>query len=80
MTHSSTAINPHAAQPTSLVSLAKSLWRNRQLIVQMTKREVAGRYKGSVMGLAWWALDFPFMTRRSGSRSSDLATTRRACE
>ena len=46
-------INPHAAQPTSLVDLAKSLWRSRQLIVQMTKREVVGRYKGSVMGMAW---------------------------
>ena len=46
-------INPHAAQPTSLAALGKSLWRNRQLIVQMTKREVAGRYKGSAMGLAW---------------------------
>ncbi len=33
-----------------------------------------------VMGLAWWALDFPFMKRRSGSRSSDLATARKACE
>ena len=33
-----------------------------------------------VMGLAWWALDFPFMKRRSGSRSADLATARRACE
>lgn len=33
-----------------------------------------------VMGLAWWALDFPFMRRRSGSRSADLATARRACE
>lgn len=53
MTHSATTINPHAAQPTSLVALAKSLWRNRQLIVQMTKREVVGRYRGSVMGLAW---------------------------
>ena len=53
MTHSSTAINPHAAQPTSLVALARSLWHNRQLILQMTKREVVGRYKGSVMGLAW---------------------------
>jgi lipopolysaccharide transport system permease protein len=46
-------INPHAAQPTSIVALVNSLWRNRQLIVQMTKREVIGRYKGSVMGLAW---------------------------
>lgn len=33
-----------------------------------------------VMGLAWWALDFPFMRRRSGSRAQDLATARRACE
>ncbi len=33
-----------------------------------------------VMGLAWWALDFPFMKRRTGSRSADLATARRACE
>lgn len=46
-------INPHSRQPTSLVALARSLWRNRQLIVQMTKREVVGRYKGSVLGLAW---------------------------
>jgi 1-acyl-sn-glycerol-3-phosphate acyltransferase len=33
-----------------------------------------------IMGLAWWALDFPFMRRRSGSRAADLATARRACE
>lgn len=30
-----------------------SAWRNRQLIAQMTKREVVGRYRGSVMGMAW---------------------------
>ena len=53
MTQLSNTINPHAAQPTSLLSLVKSLWRNRQLIVQMTKREVLGRYKGSALGLAW---------------------------
>jgi lipopolysaccharide transport system permease protein len=47
------AINPHATQPTSLSSLGKSLWRHRQLILQMSKREVIGRYKGSVMGLTW---------------------------
>ena len=61
MTRASTTINPHAAQPTSLVALAKSLWRNRQLIVQMTKREVIGRYKGSVMGLAWSFFNPVFM-------------------
>jgi len=33
--------------------MARSVWRHRELIVQMTKREVVGRYKGSVMGLSW---------------------------
>jgi lipopolysaccharide transport system permease protein len=61
MTHASTTINPHAAHPTSLTSLAKSLWRNRQLIMQMTKREVVGRYKGSAMGLAWSFFNPVFM-------------------
>lgn len=61
MTHASTTINPHAVQPTSLMALAKSLWRNRQLIIQMTKREVVGRYKGSAMGLAWSFFNPVFM-------------------
>jgi lipopolysaccharide transport system permease protein len=52
-TNSTIAVNPHATQPTSPMALCKSLWRNRQLIVQMTKREVVGRYKGSVLGLTW---------------------------
>lgn len=29
------------------------LWANRGLIFQMTKRNVLGRYKGSVLGLGW---------------------------
>lgn len=41
-----------------------------------------------VIGLAWWALDFPFVRRRSDvylrqhpdKRSEDLQATRRACE
>ncbi|CAH1192925.1 Transport permease protein [Candidatus Nitrotoga sp. BS] len=53
--------NPHAAQPTSLVALVRSLWSNRQLIAQMTKREVVGRYKGSAMGLAWSFFNPVFM-------------------
>lgn len=53
--------NPHAAQPTSLAGLGKSLWHNRQLISQMTKREVIGRYKGSTMGLAWSFFNPVFM-------------------
>ncbi len=54
-------INPHAAQPTSLVALGKSLWCNRQLIVQMIRREVVGRYKGSALGLVWSFLNPVFM-------------------
>ena len=46
-------MNPHEIQSTSLLSLGKSLLLHRDLILQMTKREVVGRYKGSVMGLAW---------------------------
>ena len=53
MSHVPIATNPHAAQPTSLLAMTRSLWRNRQLILQMSKREVIGRYKGSAMGLAW---------------------------
>ena len=34
-----------------------------------------------IMGLAWWALDFPFMKRRGGaSAQKDLETARKACE
>lgn len=35
-----------------------------------------------VMGLAWWALDFPFMRRGGGRRSvrQDMAETRKSCE
>lgn len=46
-------INPHTNHPTSLTALARSLWQHRNLITQMTRREVVGRYRGSVMGLAW---------------------------
>ena len=35
-----------------------------------------------IIGLAWWALDFPFMKRGKGrgARHSDLQTTRASCE
>lgn len=46
-------MNPHANQSTSLLSLSKSLLQHRELILQMVKREVVGRYKGSVMGMLW---------------------------
>ncbi|MFC2971451.1 ABC transporter permease [Azotobacter bryophylli] len=46
-------MNPHAAQSISLLTLVHSLWKHRQLLGQMTKREVIGRYKGSFLGLGW---------------------------
>lgn len=61
MTGLPTTINPHAAHAMSLASLARSLWRNRQLIAQMTRREVVGRYKGSAMGMAWSFFNPVFM-------------------
>ena len=53
MTNATAPTNPHAVQSASLIALIKSLWSNRHLIVQMTRREVVGRYKGSVLGLVW---------------------------
>jgi lipopolysaccharide transport system permease protein len=46
-------MNPHQTPSASIGELFASLWRNRQLILQMTKREVIGRYRGSILGLAW---------------------------
>lgn len=61
MKHSLESVNPHADQPTSLASLARSLWGNRQLILQMSRREVVGRYRGSAMGLTWSFFNPVFM-------------------
>lgn len=61
MNDSLAVVNPHAAQPTSPAALARGLLRNRRLIVQMAKREVVGRYKGSAMGLAWSFFNPVFM-------------------
>ncbi|RML67941.1 putative O-antigen ABC transporter, permease protein, partial [Pseudomonas syringae pv. maculicola] len=46
-------MNPHRTPSAGPIRLVASLWTNRSLISQMTKREVIGRYRGSVMGLAW---------------------------
>lgn len=45
----------------SLLAPVRILWRHRQLIVQMTQREVVGRYKGSVIGMAWSFFNPVFM-------------------
>ncbi|MBV4365395.1 ABC transporter permease [Erwinia sp. BNK-24-b] len=46
-------MDPHSTKSASLIALFKNVWMNRNLIVQMTKREIVGRYRGSAMGLLW---------------------------
>lgn len=46
-------MNPHKSHNTSPLEILKSFLRNRDLISQMAKREVLGRYRGSVVGLGW---------------------------
>lgn len=47
--------------PTSVGSLAKAVWDNRELITTLTKREIVGRYRGSALGLLWSFLNPLFM-------------------
>src|SRR5690349_3469506 len=46
-------MNPHQAPSATPIAMFTSLWQNRQLILQMTRREIAARYQGSIIGLAW---------------------------
>jgi lipopolysaccharide transport system permease protein len=44
--------------PTEIFS---SFWRNRHLIWQMTRREIAIRYRGSIIGISWLVIN-PILT------------------
>ncbi|MFZ6687234.1 ABC transporter permease [Undibacterium sp. SXout11W] len=46
-------MNPHARHSISPIALLRSCKQNRGLIFSLVRREVLGRYKGSVMGLFW---------------------------
>ena len=37
----------------SVTAVFTSYWRHRQLILQLARRDVMGRYRGSLLGLAW---------------------------
>lgn len=39
------------------VDLARQLWDNRSLIATLTRREIEGRYKGSLFGIFWSLLN-----------------------
>jgi lipopolysaccharide transport system permease protein len=45
-----TVSSPYSTSPAAALS---SLLRHRQLIWQLTKRDVAGRYRGSMLGIFW---------------------------
>jgi lipopolysaccharide transport system permease protein len=44
---------PYNRSPASATEPIRSFWRHRTLISQLTKREIVGRYRGSLLGLAW---------------------------
>jgi lipopolysaccharide transport system permease protein len=46
-------MNPHVARSISPIFCVSSLLANRKLIYSLVKREVVGRYRGSMMGLLW---------------------------
>jgi 1-acyl-sn-glycerol-3-phosphate acyltransferase len=61
-----------------ILVLQKVFTRRVPLLKFFLKRELI---YVPVIGLAWWALDFPFMQRKgAGAGPKDLARARRACE
>lgn len=54
-------MNPHSKQSAGLAELIGSVVRNRNLIFNLIRREVVGRYRGSVMGLLWSFFNPVFM-------------------
>lgn len=52
MTHGP-LVDAHRPFPAGPASLFAGAWRERRLIAQLIRREVVGRYRGSIMGIAW---------------------------
>jgi lipopolysaccharide transport system permease protein len=46
-------MNAHRTPSPTPAAMFRSFWRNRDLIWQMTRREIAARYRGSIIGLVW---------------------------
>ncbi|AMR79247.1 MULTISPECIES: ABC transporter permease [Cupriavidus] len=46
-------VNPHESPPLRPRAILRSLREQRRLILDLAKREVAGRYRGSALGLLW---------------------------
>ena len=52
-TEPATSMNPHARHRGGLGAMAASFWRHRELTATLARREVVGRYRGSLVGIAW---------------------------
>ena len=48
-----TARSAHTSLPTTPFGGLVSAWRHRDLVRQLVKREVLGRYRGSMLGVGW---------------------------
>jgi lipopolysaccharide transport system permease protein len=46
-------MNVHRPPSSTPAAMFRSLWHHRDLIWQMTRREITARYRGSMIGLAW---------------------------
>lgn len=46
-------MNPHAAPSISPLQIVSSIISNRSLVYGLIKREIIGRYRGSMLGLLW---------------------------
>lgn len=46
-------MNPNARHKISVFEIIRSILHHQDLIIQMTTREVIGRYRGSMLGIAW---------------------------
>lgn len=53
-------VDPHRRPPVAPRWMFEGLRRHRQLTAQMVRREVVGRYRGSMMGMAW-SLFYPLL-------------------
>jgi lipopolysaccharide transport system permease protein len=46
-------MNPHAQYSYTLTAMWRSIYSNRGLIWELMKRDIVGRYKGSILGVTW---------------------------
>ncbi|MEH3086249.1 MAG: ABC transporter permease [Xylophilus ampelinus] len=46
-------MNPHRPSSISPIAMAGSLWRHREIVMRLSRREIVSKYKGSFLGITW---------------------------